>query len=284
MSFMEQKNKTHAFYDLHQRGCFLMPNVWDAGTAKLFSSMGFSALASTSAGIAFSKGLGDHGSAKRRIGRDEMLSSVREIVGASALPVNADLEAGFGDRPEDVAATIKGAIDAGAAGGNIEDYTGNPNNPFYDIELACDRIRAAREAIDQSGLPFVLVGRSDCLAIFGEPGCAETIDRVNRYYEAGADCLFAPGVSNRESIQRFVKDVDGPINVVMGLTGADLSMGELAELGVRRVSIGGSLARNMYFNLQKAAIEMRDVGTFSYAKQQIEQSTLNTLFDGAFDE
>lgn len=279
----EQKRKAERFLDMHQTGgCFLMPNAWDAGSAKMLVSCGFDAVGTTSAGIAFSLGRPDNVfcSPGARLDRDEMLREVAGIVDAVAVPVNADLEGGFGDAPEDVAETIERTIELGAVGGNIEDYTGRESQPLYDRDLAVERIAAARQAIDASGVPFVLVARTDRLNIGKPGGLGEAIERSNLYREAGADCLFAPGASDMRSVSTLVREVQGPINVVMGLSGSDITFSQLRDAGVRRVSIGGSLARSLYYRMREAAREMLQEGTFSFAEHQIPQAELNGIFEG----
>lgn len=208
-----------------------------------------------------------------------MMSAIRSITESVSVPVNADLEGGFGDEPEEVAETIRQAIAAGAAGGNIEDYTGSESQPLYDRALAAERIAAAREAIDASGIPFVLVARTDRLIVGRPGGVAEAIERANLYREAGADCLFVPGASDPDTIAELVRAIDGPLSVVMGLSGSGAALAELAALGVRRVSIGGSLSRALYFHMRNAAVEMFRHGTFSFARDQIQQAELNRLFE-----
>jgi len=260
-----------------------MPNAWDIGSARMLETAGFSALATTSAGIAFSLGRPDNVfcSADARVDRDSMLHSVESIANAISLPLNADLEEGYGVSPEAVAETIGKSIAAGAVGGNIEDYTGEKNKPLFETVLAADRIRAAREAIAQSGIPFVLAARSDCFLVGHPHAFAESVRRANLFREAGADCLFIPGVSDADTIAKLVKEVNGPINIVMGLTGNTLSFSDLKALGVRRVSIGGSLARAMYYQIRQAAREMMERGTFTYADKQIPQDELNRIFESA---
>lgn len=277
-----QLKKAEAFYKMHHTdGCFLMPNAWDSGSAKILVSVGFKAIGTTSAGIAFSLGRPDNAfcSADARLNAGEMLTQIKPIVDSVSVPVNADLEDGFGEAPEAVSKTIESAIKAGAVGGNIEDYSGDPKDPLYDIDLAVERIKAARAVIDKSGIPFVLVARTDSMNIGNANSVDEGIRRANLYKEAGADCLFMPGISDREGVATLVKEIDGPVNVVMGLTGTGLSLAELTDLGVRRVSIGGSLARALYFHMHKAAVEMFDQGKFSYADNQISQGDLNKLFE-----
>lgn len=272
-----------AFGDLHQReGCFLVPNAWDVGSARILEAAGFPAVATTSAGVAFSLGRPDGGFHGRqaRVGRDMMLDRVRAIAAGISVPLSADLEAGYGASPAEVAATIEGAIAAGAAGGNIEDHTGSPDAPLYEMAAAVERIRAAREAIDRAGVPFVLVGRTDSLLLDRPGDLGECIRRGNAYREAGADCVFTPGAADAGTIATLVREIDAPLNVVVGLTGNKLSLADLAELGVRRVTIGGSLSRAMYHHMWQAAREMLEHGTFGFADRQLSQAELNRLFDG----
>jgi len=276
------QEKARRFHDLHTSdGCFLMPNAWDAGSAKMLAAAGFAALATTSAGVAFSLGHPDHGfcSVDARIDRETMMERLESIANAVSAPLNADLEAGYGSSPGVVAETITKAIAAGAAGGNIEDYTGDRNDPLFETSLAVDRIRAIRGAIDRSGIPFVLTARTDCFLVGHPDAFAESVRRANLFREAGADCLFIPGVSDAASIGKLVKEINGPINIVMGLTGNALSLADLKALGVRRISIGGSLARAMYYHIQDAAREMMERGTFTYADKQIPQGQLNQIFE-----
>lgn len=277
-----QQQKAQEFHNLHTNdGCFLMPNAWDSGSAKMLVATGFKTIGTTSAGVAFSLGRPDNifCSAGARVDRESMISEVHAIASSVSVPVNADLEGGFGDSPEIVAKTIQLAIDAGAVGGNIEDYTGVEESPLYETSLAVERIQAARETIDASGMPFVLVGRTDRLNINQPDGFSEAVLRANLYREAGADCLFAPGASDLATVSELVKEINGPINVVMGLSGSELSVTQLKEAGVRRISIGGSLARAVYYQIQKAAEEMFKEGTFSFAQNQLPQSELNKIFE-----
>jgi 2-methylisocitrate lyase-like PEP mutase family enzyme len=258
-----------------------MPNAWDSGSAKMLVATGFKTIGTTSAGVAFSLGRPDNifCSAGARVDRESMISEVHAIASSVSVPVNADLESGFGDSPEIVAKTIQLAIDAGAVGGNIEDYTGVEESPLYETSLAVERIQAARETIDASGMPFVLVARTDRLNINQPDGFSEAVLRANLYREAGADCLFAPGASDLATVSELVKEINGPINVVMGLSGSELSVTQLKDAGVRRISIGGSLARAVYYQIQKAAEEMFKEGTFSFAQNQLPQSELNKIFE-----
>jgi len=270
-------DRAQRFVELHRDGCFLLPNAWDVGSARILESAGFPAIATTSAGIAFSLGRPDHDdSGRSRVDRDTMMRRVREMVDGVAVPVSADLEQGFGDSPEDVADTVSMALTAGIVGGNIEDFTGDRAAPLYDMALAVDRIQAARSAIEASGAPFVLVGRTDELLVGGSLDAC--VRRGNAYLAAGADCVFVPGAADADTIGTLVRGLDGPLNVVMGLTGSSLSMNDLGALGVRRVTVGGSIARAMYGHMLSAAKELADHGTFSYAAEQIPQNDLNDLF------
>ncbi|MEU9156927.1 isocitrate lyase/phosphoenolpyruvate mutase family protein [Streptomyces sp. NPDC048417] len=269
------------FVALHREGCFLLPNAWDAGSARVLESAGFPAVATTSAGVAFSLGRPDHdyadtSSGGDRVDRTTMIRRIGEIAAEVRIPVSADLEDGFGAAPDTVAETISMTLAAGAAGGNIEDFTGDRSRPLYDPEHSADRIRAAREAVDTADEPFVLVGRTDVL-LTGGP-LDEAVRRANAYLAAGADCAFVPGAADAGTIGTLVREIDGPLNVVMGLTGNALSLADLRDLGVRRVTVGGSIARAMYARLLDAAKELADRGTFSYAEHQIPQPELNELF------
>ncbi|MEV0132476.1 isocitrate lyase/phosphoenolpyruvate mutase family protein [Dactylosporangium sp. NPDC050688] len=275
------RERRQRFVDLHRAGCFLLPNAWDVGSARLLAAAGFPAVATTSAGIAFSLGRPDHDffaehGPRGRLDRDTMLRRVAEIAAEVAVPLSADLEEGFGASPETVAATVSMALAAGAAGGNIEDFTGERSRPLFDPALATERIRAARAAADATGEPFVLVGRTDALLVGGT--VTDCVRRANAYLAAGADCAFVPGATDAATVATLVRDLDGPLNVVMGLTGNPLSLAALRDLGVRRVTVGGSLARAMYGHLRRAAVELLEQGTFTYARDQLPQSDLNDLF------
>jgi 2-methylisocitrate lyase-like PEP mutase family enzyme len=271
------------FLELHRHdGCFIVPNAWDIGSAKMLEAAGYSAIATTSAGIAFSLGRVDHGyaPASERVDRDTMLERVRAMASELRVPLSADLEAGYGISPDAVAETIGKALDAGASGGNIEDFTGQKDRPLFELPLAVERIKAAREAIDRRDAAFVLVGRTDSL--LANPGSIEEcVRRGNAYREAGADCIFVPGASSPETIDTLVREIDAPINVVMGLSGNRLTLAELKELGVRRVTIGGSLARAVFHHIRRAAMEMLEQGTFTFADEQVAHAELNQIFEGA---
>lgn len=228
-----QFEKAHQFKELHhQEKAFIIPNPWDAGTARLLELLGFSALATTSAGYAFSRGRLDN-----TIGIDEMMSHLRDIATATNLPVSADLGNGFGDDPETVAETIWRAASAGIVGGSIEDATGCADEPIYTHELAVERIRAASEAAQALPFPFTLTARAENYLV-GNADLHDTIRRLQAYQEAGADVLFAPGLTSRDDIAAVVSSVDRPVNVIMGFPNTSLTLGELSEIGVRRVSVG----------------------------------------------
>ena len=273
---LTQFEKAAQFLSLHQKmHTFIMPNAWDAGSAKILAAQGFSAIATTSAGIAFSHGLPDYEGA---LTREEMLNSIERVVRAVDLPVSADLESGYGESAEDVAQTIRLAIATGIVGGNIEDYTGDKARPLFDIQFSVERIRAARLVADEMKMPFTLTARTDAYLLGLDNAFAQAVQRCNLYAEAGASCLFVPGVSEPKVIAELVKEVNGPLTVVMGLKGNTLTVAQLTDLGVRRISIGGSLARVTYGLMCKAAQEMLIEGTFDFAQQQIPDDELCTFF------
>lgn len=269
------------FMALHRadRG-FVMPNAWDVGSAVLFAHEGFQAIASTSAGIAFAHGRPDYGvpEGARALRQDEMLEAIRRMARSVDLPVNADLEAGYGDSPEAVADCVRRAIDAGCAGGNIEDFTGDPARGLYDEGLAVERIAAARAAVDASGVAFVLTARTDGMIFDPEGALDSSIHRLNRFTDAGADCLYAPGAPDMAAIRRLVGETGRPVNVVMGLSGAPQTVDDLLDAGVMRISLGGSIARAVFGFVRRALHEVRDEGRFGYADGQIPQSELGTIF------
>lgn len=275
-AFDEQQHaKAIVFKALHERaGIFATPNPWDAGSARMLTGLGFEALATTSAGLAFSLGKPDGEGA---VSRDETLRNIREIVAATHLPVSADLENGYGDTPEACAAAILQAAGAGLAGGSIEDATGRPDDPVYPFELSVDRIKAAAEAVRSLPFPFMLTARAENL-IYGRPDMPDTIRRLVAYAEAGADVLFAPGLKTREEIETLVKALaPKPLNVVMGLGDVSFSLEALADMGVKRVSLGSSLVRAAYGAFYKAAREVREKGTFTYAAGAIAYGEINGL-------
>jgi 2-methylisocitrate lyase-like PEP mutase family enzyme len=254
-----QTEKGIVFRALHERdGAFIIPNPWDVGTARLLARLGFEALATTSAGYAFSIGQRDN-----TVGRDKMMAHLRDIVAATDLPVSADLENGFGDGPETVAETIRLGAAAGLVGGSIEDSTTRRDNPIYELEHAAERVRAAAELAHSLPFPFALTARAENY-LFGRRDLSDTIKRLQAYQEAGADVLYAPGLASKEDIAAVVSSLDRPVNVLMGLAGVRLSLAELSEIGVQRISVGSVLSRVALSAFIRAAEEMRDHGTFSF--------------------
>jgi len=248
--------KVEAFRRLHEAGCFVIPNPWDVGSARVLEGLGFRALATTSSGIAWSMGCADN-----RVPLEQALQRVRDIAAAVAVPVNADFEGGFAVDAEGVFTNVLAAATSGVAGLSIEDSTGDAGDPLFAFELAVDRMRAARRALDESGTGVLLTGRSEGF-IVGRPDLAETIRRLVAYAEAGADCLYAPGLRTTAEIAAVVQAVaPKPVNVLVG--GDFTTVGELASLGVRRISVGGALARAAWSGLIDAAREIADTGRFS---------------------
>jgi 2-methylisocitrate lyase-like PEP mutase family enzyme len=279
MTKLLQPDAGRAFLALHlaEKG-FILPNAWDAGGAIMLAGCGFPALATTSGGIAFSLGKPDYhlGDPALGVSRDEMFDRIRAIVAAVDVPVSADLEAGYGDEPEAVAETIGLAIEAGLAGGNIEDRI--PGKPrLYDEALAIARIRAARAAIDAKGTKFVLNARTDAFPMT-QNGLETAVRRANLYREAGADCVFAPGAPDADAVRTLVREIRAPLNIVSGLGSVTLDPKTLLGLGVQRVSLGASMARAIFGFIREAAREVREDGTIRYAAAQIPQGELNTLF------
>ncbi|MES2878761.1 MAG: isocitrate lyase/phosphoenolpyruvate mutase family protein [Pseudomonadota bacterium] len=271
-----QKQRGELFRELHEGPkTFLMPNAWDPGSACLLGAAGFQCLATTSAGIAYSLGQPD---IEGRVSRSQMMERIHLIASAVDLPVSADLEAGFGTAPHEVAETIRLAIQAGVVGGNIEDLSGDPQTPLLDIALSGERIRAAREAADRSGIAFTLTARTDCYLAGVPDPFAEAVRRANFFREMGADCLFVPGIKDAETIAALAREINGPINVVMGLTGNAFTVAQLGALGVQRISIGGSLARSALGLVRRAAQEMMEQGSFRFAEQQIPDAELCSFF------
>ncbi len=271
--------KATAFRALHRRGAtFVMPNAWDAASARLLESLGFEALATTSAGINYAHGLPDGPGATPF---DETMARHGAIARAVNLPVNGDLENGYGDRPEAVAACIRKAVDEGMAGGGIEDYTGNADAPYYDIAFAAERIAAAREAADASGIDFTLTARAECFLYGHDDPLPEAIKRLNRYREAGADCLYAPGPTDDETLRRFLVETDGPLNVVVG-QGGDASVKRMAELGITRISTGGSLFRAVYGTLLAFGKAMTQDGAFPHLDDILSDARMSDLSTARF--
>ena len=274
---MNQTDKALAFKALHDADePFIIPNPWDAGSAKLLAAMGFKALTTTSAGLAFGLGRPD---GMARVSRDETIANAALIAGAVDLPVAADLENGFGDSPEDAAETIRRAAEAGLVGGSIEDATGDPSRPIYDFNLAVERVAAAVEAARALPFPFQFVARAENY-LHGRENFDDTLKRLLAFEKAGADALFAPGLPSLEAIRTVCQTVKRPVNVVMGFKGGTYSLAELANAGVTRVSTGGSLARAALTGLRNAADELMRAGTFGYAHSIITSSEANKLMEG----
>jgi len=257
-----QAQKAEAFRALHaRRGAFIIPNPWDVGTARILKRLGFEALATTSAGYAFSSGVPDN-----QVGRDNMIAHVATICAATDLPVSADLENGFGDDPKTVAETIRRAAVAGVAGGSIEDSVNRPGENLYELAKAVDRMRAAVEAARSLPFPFTLTARCENF-LLGIADLKDTIRRLQAYQEAGADVLYAPCVTSRDEITAIVSSVDRPVNFLMGTQPHRYSLTELAEMGVKRVSVGSALSTVALGAFLRGAREMKDHGTFNYTTE-----------------
>lgn len=268
----EQQVKFERFVKLHEGDkAFVMPNPWDAGSARLLSSLGFEALATTSAGYAFSKGKRDSAGG---LGRSELLENAAEIVEAVQLPVSADLEDGFGAAPEVCAETIRMACQVGLIGGSIEDATGAQAAPIFDFTQAVERVQAAAEAA--RGLPFLLTARAENF-LWGQLDLDDTIKRLQAFSKAGADVLYAPGLPDIEAIRTVCSAVDKPVNVVMGLQSPTYSVDQLSKAGVRRISVGGSFARAALGGLMRAAEEVKSSGTFAYAADALPGGYISDL-------
>jgi 2-methylisocitrate lyase-like PEP mutase family enzyme len=248
--------KRAAFRRLHESGCFVIPNPWDVGSARYLQHLGFKALATTSSGAAWTKGLPDNA-----LGLEAMLAHIGEIAAASDVPVNADFEGGYAGEPAGVAANVRRAIDTGVSGLSIEDSTGHGDKPLYEFTLAVERVKAARAAIDKSGSGVLLTARAECFLVGHPDPLKESLRRLEAYAAAGADCLYAPGPKSREHIQAIVKAVaPKPVNLLVGAPG--LSVAEIADLGVRRISMGGALARSAWTGFIRAAREIAEQGSF----------------------
>jgi 2-methylisocitrate lyase-like PEP mutase family enzyme len=268
-----QTEKGRAFRTLHERdGAFIIPNPWNAGTARLLAHLGFEALATTSMGYAFSIGRRDN-----TLDRHEALANASTIASATSLPVSADLENGFGDDPEFVAETIRLAAAAGVVGGSIEDATGRPDQPIYEREHAVDRVRAAVAAARSLPFPFTLTARAENY-LHGRPDLRDTIKRLQAYQEAGTDVLYAPGLASKDDIAAVVSSVDRPVNVVMGLQGVQLSLAELSAIGVKRISVGSALCRAALGAFLRGAREMQEHGTFTFVAEAVSPRELSAIF------
>jgi 2-methylisocitrate lyase-like PEP mutase family enzyme len=261
---MTRDQKYQAFKALHERpAAFVIPNPWDAGTAKILTALGFEALATTSAGYAFSAGYRD---SAPEITRDAILQNAKQIVDATHLPVSADLQDGFGQSPETCAQTIRLASSFGLAGGSIEDASGNPDDPIYDLQLSVDRIAAAAEAAHTH--QFLLTARAENF-LHGRPNLEDTIRRLQSFADAGADVLYAPGLPTLDAVKQVCESVSKPVNVLAGLKGTAFSVEQLAAIGVKRISVGGAFARAALGAFVRAAREIKDQGTFTFAADAI---------------
>jgi 2-methylisocitrate lyase-like PEP mutase family enzyme len=269
----DRKAKADAFYALHHGPkAFIIPNPWNAGSARLLAHLGFKALATTSMGYAFSIGQRDG-----TLTREQTFANAADLASATDLPVSTDLENGFGDSPEEVAETIRLTAATGIVGGSIEDASGNPDAPIYDIGLAVERIEAAVAAAKALPYKFTLTARAENY-LHGRPDLDDTIKRLQAFEKAGADVLYAPGLRSREDIARLVGALTRPVNVVMGLSGVQLSLDELSAIGVKRISVGSSLARAALGAFMRAAREMHDKGTFGYCADAATPKEMTAIF------
>ena len=267
-------DKRRAFRKLHESGCFVIPNPWDVGSARFLQGLGFKALATTSSGFAWSRGRADNG-----VSRDAVLEHLHELVVATDLPVNADFESGFAADAKGVAESVRLAVETGVAGLSIEDSTGDAARPLFTLDEAVLRLRAARSAIDAEGGDVLLVGRAECFLV-GRPDLDETMARLKAYANAGADCLYAPGLRTREQIAAVVDAVaPKPVNLLVGGV-SELTMADIATLGVRRVSVGGALARAAWGGFLRAARELAEAGSFGGFAGATSGQELNAFFDG----
>lgn len=258
------------FQELHRRGCFALPNPWDIGSAKYLEALGFKAVATTSAGFAFSRGLADGA-----VGCDLMLAHIREMVEATDLPLNADFENGYADDPDGVAENVRRCVETGVAGLSIEDNSGRGDEPLYELEFAAERIRAAKAAIAESGV--ILTGRAECFLV-GVNEIQEVIRRLSAYAEAGADCLYAPGIRDRDQIAAVVKAVaPKPVNLLISAPGG-LTIRDAADLGVRRVSVGSALARAAWGGFIRATKDLAEAGAFDGFADATPHGELQELF------
>lgn len=267
------------FRALHDSGCFVLPNPWDAGSTIYLEHLGFKAVATTSAGFAFSKGLAD---GPEFVSREMMLEHFREIVSATSLPVNADFQNGYADDPEGVAESVRRCIATGVAGLSIEDNSGQSEQPLYDFDLAVERIRAARKAIDESGMPVILTARCEAWLVGDDDPLNTSLERLVAFADAGADCLYAPGVSEPDEISAIVDAVaPKPANILVSSNNCNLTVAQLADLGVRRISIGGALARAAWAGFISAAKEIQTKGSFTLFADATPFGELTELFTDA---
>jgi 2-methylisocitrate lyase-like PEP mutase family enzyme len=266
-------DKRKTFHRLHESGCFVIPNPWDVGSARYLQGLGYKALATTSSGFAWS-----HGHADGRMSRDRVLDHLTDMVEATNLPINADFENGFGTDAAALADSVRLAVQSGVAGLSIEDSTGNAAAPLFDLDTAVERMRAARKAIDKAGADTMLIGRAECFLV-GQPDIDVTIERLKAYANAGADCLYAPGIKTPEHISAVVAAVaPKPVNLLIGF-GADLTLTQFANLGVRRISVGGALARSAWGGFMRAAKLIMEEGRFNGFADAASGGELNKFFN-----
>ncbi len=271
-----QADTGRIFRALHERrGIFVMPNPWDAGTAKLFASLGFEALATTSFGLANTLGRVDGTLA---VSRDELIANCREIAAATDLPVNADLENGYADDPREAAEIIRMAAEAGVVGGSIEDATGRDDEPIYDFNLAVERVAAAAEAARSLPFPFTFTARAENF-LHGRRDLDDTVRRLQAFAKAGADVLYAPGLRDLATIKQVVAAVSRPLNVVMSAADPDLTTQQLADAGVKRISVGGTLSRLAFAAVRDAALAMRDKGSYQWVRQAMPSKDLKAILE-----
>ena len=272
----DQLSAIATFRKLHESGCFVLPNPWDIGTAIYLEHLGFKALATTSAGFAFSRGLQDSVAA---VPCDLMLDHIRDIASSTSLPVNADFQTGYADEPEGVAANVARCLATGVAGLSIEDATGDDAQPLYEFDLAVERIKAARVAIDASGIPVVLTARCEVWLV-GQPNpLSVALKRLSAFAEAGADCLYAPGVGDPDEIGAIVKGVSPhPVNVLVSTANSNLTVSQLTDLGVRRISVGAALARVAWGGFMRASKEIKETGSFESFNDAAPFNEINDLF------
>ncbi len=267
-----QAEKAASFRAMHERpGAFIIPNPWDIGTAKLLAGVGFEALATTSLGLANMLGRADS-----RVTRAEVIDNCRLIAQATDLPVNADLENGFAHEPEAAAEAIRLAAEAGAVGGSIEDYTGDPANPIYEFDIAVARVRAAAAVARALPVPFLLTARAENL-IRGRNDMADTVRRLQAYETAGADVLYAPGLRNLDDVRAVVRAVTRPVNVVTGWLNPDITLAQLSDAGAKRISVGGALSRLALASFLKAARTMQEQGSFAWMREIVGIAELQTM-------
>ncbi|HEY4150470.1 MAG TPA: isocitrate lyase/phosphoenolpyruvate mutase family protein [Chitinophagaceae bacterium] len=270
-----QSHKTKLFKSLHERpGCFVIPNAWNAGSAKILTAMGFEAIATTSGGLAFSLGLRD---GTRDVTREDNLANAKEIVSATALPVSCDFENGYSHSAAGLAQSIELAAETGLAGASIEDATGTAGSPIYELKEATERVRAAVEAANKLPFPFLITARAENF-LHGRNDLKDTIKRLQHFEEAGAHVLFAPGLKSKEDILTVLKEIHRPLNVIMGFAGAGLAVAELADMGVKRISVGSALCRAAFGSFIQAAREIKEKGTFQFAESTISYKEISNMF------